>query len=119
VQGLSFETLSSLFDELDLANLACFKRVQFEAELPFSEEKYLLFRSIIPPEKFLPIGERGQNGGLERGVIAIEERCLPFEEVFARIESKLQVASPSKFEILAETHERLSRLATQEFFNFT
>jgi hypothetical protein len=49
--------LSGLFEELDRGYTLSAKRSCFEAQLPYSEEKYRLFHHILPAEKFKPLAE--------------------------------------------------------------
>ena len=58
---LSFIALGALFEEIDLDYQRCARISGFEVELPYSEEKYTLFKDILPSIKFLPPSIRSMN----------------------------------------------------------
>lgn len=65
-QGLKFDSLGQLFEELDDSYLRTFKKIIFEAEIPYSEDKQRLFRCILPPEKLVPISDRTDISSKEK-----------------------------------------------------
>jgi len=58
VKNYSLESLSHLFKDLDKDYMRSHKQIHFDMQLPYSTEKYSMFRTILPKEKFVPVSER-------------------------------------------------------------
>ena len=114
--GLSFVTLSALFEELDRKYEGCARLACFEAGLPYSEEHFQLFEGILPKEKFLPPSERGAKGAPLSGLVVIEERVQPFNQLLNRMTKRLHLATANKLAIMANTNKRMVQLAQEELF---
>jgi len=59
---LSFVALGALFEEVDLDYKRCARISSFEAELPYSQENFAKFSTILPMVKFLPVSEKTLGG---------------------------------------------------------
>lgn len=114
--NLSFVTLSALFEELDLKYEGCARLACFEAGLPYSDEYFQLFQGILPKEKFLPPAERGGYGAPLSGLVPIEERVQPFNQLLNKMGKRLHLATASKLTIMANTNKRMVQLALEELF---
>lgn len=49
--------LTKLFRELDEDFIRAHKQIYFDLQLPYDKEKFKMFNSVLPPEKFIPIAE--------------------------------------------------------------
>ena len=106
-KNLSLSSLGSLFSEVDQVYNRCAKRSAFEADLPYSEGKYQMFKNIIPAKKFLPPSELHTIKAPEYGQVVIESRQRNFKQVMKRISKQLHLAQPSKVGILKHTNSKL------------
>lgn len=61
------------------------KQIYFDSQLPYSSEKYNLFKNILPKEKFVPVSERIIGETERKGLIDIPERSTPFKDLLANM----------------------------------
>ena len=83
IRKYNLTTLGSLFKEMDADYTRTHKQIYFDAQLPFSAEKYNLFKTILPKEKFVPVSERIITESEKKGLIQIPERSVPFKDLLA------------------------------------
>ena len=72
-RGYNFETIRQLLEEVEGEYKNSNKRIEFDAALPYSGEKYDHFKRILDPKMFVPLQDRILEETDSCGVVRIEE----------------------------------------------
>lgn len=92
------------------------KQIQFDAQLPYSSEKYNMFKSILPQEKFVPVSEKIIGESKRKGLIEIPERSIGFKSLLETMNKKLHQANQDKLDSLMRVNQNMIRFQPLCFF---
>ena len=103
-EEFDLQLLQKLFEELDLDFLRAHKQIYFDLQLPYDKEKYKLFKSVLPADKFEPVTERIPHEDRAPALVKIPEREKPFVKRFNRISNNLHQANYARLKVLQMCH---------------
>ena len=87
--GFNLKLLSQLFQELDEDFLRTHKQIYFDLQLPYDKEKFKMFNTVLPKDKFIPIMERKVDSKKAPALIQMPEGAYQYQDLLGRATEKL------------------------------